>query len=480
MRKLLLIPILAMAFFVAFIPHRDYPYPVHLDEWQVMAYANHLMEQGSTSHLTNPLYGGDQLMPNQTGEIGTHVFWGAFKQITGIDWLVIFRYFPGVVYMLTVLSVFVLADRQGFGWLAAFFASLLPTTVGILGPAFLVPISLAMLFIPLALFIAFNFRSSWSYLVLSALVVAPAAIHPPTAAVLIIILAPYVLLSLKGSPRHSLGMALAVTVPFLALFPVIYRIAVPMVKRLFVPQVINQFVDLPAVIPTLGYVTVLLCLIGVVHLAWKGRRTDYGLVLGTVALLTVLALFFSLHFGTEIVYYRGLQVAMLMVSILAGAGLGVVGGLRLPPGLRRGLKTYIAWDRLGMLATLIVAVMALAIVIPARINTPYYHMIDSEDYNAFIWIRENLGTSYDKALLDPWKGMAFVGLTGKKVYSLIGERPTILDQQAGQFLAAGANETDFLRQDGVSVVYSGSQVFNPDLIEIRQDVYLLSPRAVPN
>ena len=68
----LILPILGLAFFIAFIPHRNYAYPVHLDEWQVLAYTSQLMEQGSTSHLTNPVYGGDQPAGNQMGELGTH------------------------------------------------------------------------------------------------------------------------------------------------------------------------------------------------------------------------------------------------------------------------------------------------------------------------------------------------------------------------------------------------------------------------
>ncbi len=404
-RYLLLVPILALAFFIAYIPHRNYAYPVHLDEWQVMVFTNALMEKASTAQLTNPIYGGDDLTWNQMGELGTHIFWGAFKEVTGLDWLVIFRYFPGIVYMITVLSVFILAGRQGFGWQAAFFASLLPTTVGILGPAFLVPISLAMLFIPLALFVAFNFRSRWSYPVLSALVVAPAAIHPPTAAVLIVILAPYILLNLKGSPRHSLGMALAVLLPFVALFPVIYRIAVPMVKRLFVPQSTSPFVDLPSVIPTLGYVTILLCL-GRSRRSGVEREAD-GLRSGPgrcgLAGPPGRLLFAALWSGNRLPAWA-CRLAMLMVSILAGAGLGVVGAWGWRSGIGDSPGRLRLSTSLRPLVTLALVAVTLFVTIPARLHQPYYQMLDSGDYRAFTWIRANLGDGYGKALLDPVAG----------------------------------------------------------------------------
>ncbi len=148
-------PISALAFYLAFIPHHNYPYPVHVDEWFHLANAKALMRTGS---ITFP---GSFLL-----EAGFHLFWGVFQTISGISWLEVFRYFPGIIFIITVLSVYILAQRQGFGWEAAFFTSLMLTTVGILGPAFLVPMAMGLLFIPLSLFLAFNFRTVWSYLTL--------------------------------------------------------------------------------------------------------------------------------------------------------------------------------------------------------------------------------------------------------------------------------------------------------------------------
>jgi len=34
---IILVPILALAFYFAFIPHLNYPYPVHVDEWVHLA-----------------------------------------------------------------------------------------------------------------------------------------------------------------------------------------------------------------------------------------------------------------------------------------------------------------------------------------------------------------------------------------------------------------------------------------------------------
>jgi len=108
--KLLLI--FALAFYLAFIPHSSYPYPVHLDEWMHMACSNEIIEEASTVGLTDP-FTGQGIHGNQIFEVGFHLFWAIFHQISGISWLTIFRYFPSIVFMFTVLSAYVLGRRQG-------------------------------------------------------------------------------------------------------------------------------------------------------------------------------------------------------------------------------------------------------------------------------------------------------------------------------------------------------------------------------
>ncbi len=462
-----------LAFFIAFIPHFSYAYPVHLDEWQVMAFSDQLFQQGGTTGLTDPIRGGTA-NTNQLGEIGTHVFWGTFREITGMDWLPIFRLLPGLIFMVTVLSVFVLARRLGFGWQAAFFVSLLPTLVGILGPGFLAPVSLAIVFVPMALFLAFYRPGFWAYPVLSLLALGTAVIHPPTAATLLVVIFPYVLLELKGNARVSLGIALALVLPFAILLPAIHQTVIPVVKWFLTLQPVGEGVALPSLVSTLGYVTVGLFLLGVARISWKGSRASNGLVLGTVALLVMLAVFFILRYGVRIVYYRGLVVGMLMVSVLAGAGLAAAGKLRLPAGLERRLKAPWLAHRAGALAVLALVMVTLAIVIPMRVSTPYYHMIDSEDYAAFTWIRNNLDVRYDRALLDPWKSMPFVAVAGKTVFSITGEEPDWNGKAVYAFLEGGATDTALLTGSGISVVYTRDRCDNPDLVEVRKYVYVLA------
>ena len=162
---LMLLPLLGLAFYIAYIPHISYPYPLHVDEWVHLAYSKAMIQSGSTTFI-DPFYGQSIVELGSNLEAGFHLFLGAFQAVSGISWMDIFRYFPGIIFIITVLSVYILARREGFGWEAAFFTCLIPTTVGILGPAFLVPVSIGLLFTPLILFIAFNVSSIWHYLLI--------------------------------------------------------------------------------------------------------------------------------------------------------------------------------------------------------------------------------------------------------------------------------------------------------------------------
>jgi len=379
---LILLPVVALAFYIAFIPHLNYPYPVHLDEWTHLACSNQIIEQASVVGLTDPFSGGAPI-ENQELEVGFHLFWAIFHQISGISWLFIFRYFPSIIFIITVLSVYVLAQRQGFGWQAALFTCLITTTVGILGPAFMVPVAMGFLFIPLSIFLVFNFRTVRSYLVLFIFMCFLLTLHGATAVGLVIILIPYILLNLKGNFRHSLGITLALAIPVGVSLPWIFDTLLPAAKSLFSPVPILPFVDIPQVIQTYGYLPILLGILGTFLLAMKGTKESYGLVSGLLALLLMLTAFFTFHYGIPIVYYRGLVYVMLMMGIVGGAGLTGVKNLRLPAKLSTRLKVPLITRNMGNILCLVLIGLTLYIAIPDRQNTSYYHMIDEEDYQAF-------------------------------------------------------------------------------------------------
>lgn len=468
-----LLPIMGLAFYIAFIPHQNYPYPVHLDEWQHLAFFNEIIKEGSVVGLSNPFFGGAPIINNQIGEVSFHLYWVVFYLISGISWLTIFRYFSGIIFMITVLAVYVLARRQGFGWEAAFLTCLIPTMVGILGPAFMVPAAMGLLFVSLSLFIAFNFSNFWSYMVLLTFLSFMFLLHAPTAVVLIVILIPYILLNLKDNFKYSLGLILAVTIPVLIVLPWIWELVLPQLKALLISQSIPPFVSIPRIIESYGYFPVSLCLLGVFSLGIKRRKGGFGLLFGLLALLLVLVIKYTFHYGPGLIYLRGLTFMMLMMGIIGGAGLRLVRNIRLPSKFSIRLKMPFISENMGNALCLVLIGLTLATCIPVRRDIPYYHMIDEEDYKAFVWIKENVDSSYDKAILDPWKSTAFTAITGKTVYTRIGAKPGPSDEKAYEFLRGGCSDTAFLREKGISIVYTQWECRNSDLEKVRNEVYLL-------
>jgi len=291
----------------------------------------------------------------------------------------------------------------------------------------------------------------------------------------VIVLIPYILLNLKNNFKHSLGITLALAIPFLAPFPWIFAKLLPTAKELLIPKPLPTYISFPRVLQDYGYLPTAACLLGTFLLAIKGGKRNYGLILGLLALLIMLVSFYSFHYGLPVMYERGLMFMMLMVGIVAGAGLAGVKNFSLPATLTTRLRIpSLVTRHIGKFLCLVLIGITLAIAIPDRQNASYYHIIDEADYQAFVWIRENVAEEYDRAILEPWKATAFAAITGKHIYTRTHAYPTSRDKEALKFLEEGASDTAFLRKNGISIVYTEREVRNPDLTEVRDNVYLLS------
>lgn len=479
----LLLPIMALAFYMAYIPHQAGHLPVHLDEWTHIANANEIISHGSMRGLVDPFTGGP-LNFNQTVESGFETFLAVFHQVSGLSWPDITRFFPGVLFMGTVLSVYTLTRKYGTGVESAFFTTLIITTVGLLGPGFLVPVAMGLFFVPLVLYIVLNHQTVTSYLALSVITVFLVAMHSVTALIVGLILIPYVILGVKSKFSHSLGVTASIGLPIILaiiFFPDVFQeMTLALVSQLLVPQDISPYVQVPFIVSAYGYFPVALGALGMGVLTFRGGLKNYSLVLGLMLLVVVLVVYFRGHYGDAFVYYRGLMYAMLMTGIVAGAGLNSIRTNDLTRWLAARAGNRFWARHAGNAAALGIAAAILVIAIPAHQNTPYYHMIDETDYQTFTWIRNNVDASYDRAVLDPWKGAAFVAITGKHVYAYTTVRLWGTGREAYSFLDGSCTDSDFLRTKHISLVYTRGECLNPDLVEIHKYVYVFhDPEAPP-
>lgn len=464
----LLIPIIALACFIVFIPNLDYPYPVHIDEWVHIAYDNALL-RASDINYSNPFTGTPGKGIIGTLEVGFHILTGIFYKISGLSWMDIVRWLPPVFFAFTALSAYVLARREGFGWEAALFTCLIPTTVGIMGPAFFIPMAFCLPLFPLSLFLIFNYRTIWSYLILAAFVGFMIITHATSAICFILLIVPCVLLYLRKEPKHGLILLMMGIIPFLITLPWTWDTISNTAKSLLVQQPLPANHDLPKILKIYGWIPFTVGLLGTFWLAFKGGVKNYSLVLGLLLLVAMLAVFFTLHYGVDLIYLRGIIFTLLILGIVAGAGLMAIKKLKLPdsipiPELAR---------RVGYPLSLALVIAILVIAIPTRLDINYYHMIEEEDYETFVWIRDNIDDSHQKAILDPWKATPFTAITEKYTFARIHVASNELSRTANDFLANGCTDTNFLRENGITLIYTQQACNNPDLKEVHKWVYLL-------
>jgi hypothetical protein len=482
-----LVPILALAFYVSAIPHLGNPYRLHIDEWVHIAHSNSLLRTGDVFY-PNPFSGGGSSGVVSLLELGYHLPLGLFQALSGIPWVDVAGFLPSITFVVTVISVYILANGMGFGWEAALFTSLLPTGVGILGPGFLVPVAVGLMLTCLLFFLVFNHRTVWSYVTIGLTLAYAVILHAPSAILAAMTIAPFVLISLKGEPRHSLAVTLALGFPFLVTLPWTRDLIISEASSLLVQKQMPAYHTIGQLVQAYGYPVTALCLGGIFILAMKGDKKRYGLVLGLAVLAAMLAVFYSLHYGVPMLYLRGLLFATLLMGIVAGAGLHALrtsDALQLPGKWEATLKSRQGLVKAtGVCLSVAIIGVTLGVAIADRQKARYYNMIDTTDYEAFVWMRDNVSLRYGKAILDPWKATAFTAVTEKFVYARIHVSPSARDDAVYAFLKNGSTDTEFLRKNEISLVYTraydyrNGQVFeyavdNPDLLEVNKNIYVL-------
>lgn len=469
---LILFLIICLGVFISLIPRMDYAYPVHLDEWFGMACANQILNQDSAFNLLSP-FNGSPADFFQSAEFGFHLLIGLFHEISGIDWLIIFRFLPSLIFVFTIISAYLMGKKLGFGLEAAAFISILPTSVGVLGPAFLVPVAAGILFIPLSLFVMFGIEGFSRNVLLFLFITYLLSSHAYTAVAVWIMILPYLVLTIKDNRKSSILTFLAITLPFLVAVPFAIDLIRHMLEAFFGRSELSPFIQYPFIVQSLGYILIGACLLGTLYISVHREKRSFSFLLGFLILAVILFVYRVIGFGIDGLYERGILFTMVAGSIVAGAGAAAIRKIKIPEGIFSKIKNPAVVRYTGLVAGVILVIAAAATTIPVRLETKYYHMIDAEDYRAFTWIRENIGDEMDRAVCNPWKGTAFTAVTGKKVYTRIVMAAFQREKEVYDFLWTGSSDTSFLRRIKISLLYTREEVNNPDLKQVADYVYML-------
>lgn len=487
--------IMGFAFYTSLIPRLDYSYPLHTDEWTHFAEARTIATEG-TIPFFDPVTGEDRADPvteetrsSPHFEVGYHLFLAEFQLLTGLPWLDMFRYLPSAVFALAALSAYIFGNRRGFGLEAALFASLVPTTVRFLGPALAVPVALGLFFVPLVLFLVSNYWASKGLpLVLLVLLSFLFIAHVPTAVFAGLIIAVYGVFqtlrrALTRRPVRRRALAHLATVlaavalsslPLLAYnnWLVGAAVAEPLPQELLVAP--------GGIIPRFGYVPYALFVLGLVLLARSGIRTDRALLVTTVLVAAYAFLHYQFGVGNAALYSRSILYLSLLLLLIAGLATSDV---------RRWLAKVLSLRWAGGASFAAAGLVLVAVMLPSlglslesRYEEQYYHRIGDTQYEDFVWMRDHLCTGYERALTEPQFGRAFAAITGRHVYAAIPTtaapvRPAEVDE-AKLVLRDGVPDADWLRERGVSIVYTTRRVENPELVRVHDRVYVLPETEV--
>lgn len=501
--------ILAFAFWIGMNPHWDDPYPLHVDEWFAMGFAGATLDAGSLEYA-NP-YARWQITFHQ--EMGFHLLLGFVKSVTGLSWMELYRVAPGVVSALLAFLVYAFGRRAGFGWAAALFIPLIPTSIRTLGPSFLVPVSVAMLFIPVTLLMLRESagesrgKSLW---ILLLLIGGTLFVHPPTegfvTALAVFYLGAFFFEALSRRQFAEGGRLL---------FAVGIRIAIPvLVIGLWLPKLATQaltqsissdparasrffaeFGPNQGFLEAFGIFAVALAVLGLFALLARGelRTQSYILPILALALLAFQLVWYPrFQTGPVIFYERAWSYLGILLAILAGYGIAYY--YRSIPAIASVVSARLAILNAAAIRTTLALVGAGVVLFvmtnalvgnEAREDYPrYYHLMNDTIAADFDWMGRHLGDDETVAIAEPGMAWAYPTIAGDGAAVLTAVASPWSNALADRLrlqLSTGQADVKWLRDREATVVYScwpgtqSCQQFDAEgLLKVRRGVYLVA------
>jgi hypothetical protein len=421
-RLLGLMVALGLAFYMGMLPKADARAPTHTDEWLHYAFAQRTLEERELS-FEDPVSARRAI--NRHHEAGFHTLLASVKATTELPWTVIFRYFPSIFFCVTVFLAYLFGRRAGHGVESAMLVALVPTTLRVLGPAFLVPMAMGLLLLPTVLFViqrfGFTIRSSFLlWLLLLFLFTA----HPVSGLLLSLVVGISLVLFLGHAVRSgllSLRMTLVALLGLAATVSLVTAWQLPLIRSQSgrIEDLTND-PGLPVILGEIyglyGFLPLGLFVLGVFLLLGRRHWAANALVGSAIALLLLHYLYARQIFGDQTVADRGMLMLITLMGLVGGYALAEV--RRLGPSLARVLHRPPAWGyALARLATVSLLVLAIAQALPQRQEERYYHIISDPVYRDALWVRDYVETPRPlyKVVLHPAYGIAFAPLSGRTV-----------------------------------------------------------------
>jgi len=450
--NIFLVLIVILTLFLVYHPHFDYPLPLHVDEWFHVGMAREIMYKGYP-------FGFDAwtgINRSSTLEIGWHYFLSAYGKLTG-DSLQAYLLIPGIFAVLAVLSTYWFAKRWGkeIGILTALLVATLPANVTIGGMTLLIPLNLFFIAMPVCLKIAFDYNEKW-YPIIFGILLFLWTSHPPSAAIIAIVIGIYSLICLKEDKRKGIYLLFTNITAFVACLPNLLNIL-----SNENPLSFGLSVTVKGIPSLFGIVPTILFLIGIYFIVNKPKKEEVVLVVSSIFFILLLV---SNVITSKTIILPAQRVYLPLLAIMA-----IISAI----GFKELFKYK--WPQEYIKIVLVAFVLiSVGVNIQNNLSAQYYHLITEKEYNDFLWINENTPENAT-FLLDPWEARPFYTITMRKVVSVMpfGPDPEIdpLNAETNQFFAKNCTNTSFLREKNVNYVYTNIPCNNNNLKMVHENLY---------
>jgi len=401
-----------------YLPHLGYPYPLHVDEWTHFTYAQHISD-GS------PLYFGGE---SESLEHGFHVWLAVLKQLSA-DYLLIFNFLPIIITILISLSIFLLTKRYSntlAGLFAVLFFILLRSSVALLGPMFLVPLSIGLFLVFMGIYLI---DTNFLFLIIAATLI----MHPPSGIALLFFVGSVFISRLLNKKYENLWKIIKNIIfgVILSLPLFLSKLTEKGLENLQFRESIIPFYMLPKY---LGFFVVLFVLIGFFILNHKKK---YSVFIYSSILLILATLYYQFGLNLFIFYERALMYLFIAFAIPFGIALSFI--------FTKKIKGFYV----------LLLILVIAILLPLKIGSAFmvYHVVNETEINEFIEYKHVEGS---KVIINPWKAIAFTPLAKKEVYSRVpaGPDPKYIarNNEIFEFFNKSCSNKTFLKENNIDII----------------------------
>src|SRR3989344_3014180 len=416
----LLFLILLIGSFINFMPHSNYNYPLHVDEWTHFTNSKHI-SNGS------PLYFGGE---SNSLEEGFHILL-AVLNLLGVPYLFMFKFLPFIITFFLGMITFILV-RKWFDDISALFSvvfiMMLKSSVSLLGPMFLVPMALGLMFIFIGLYLI---KSKLLFLIIATTLI----IHPPSGIALLILINSYVLGKYIKNKKIKFSLLLQQVVGILISLPLF--LGQLLMKGAYNLQFSESIIPFYFIPRYLSYIITGIILIGIFIIIY---RKKYTLFIYPLILLILAVLYYQYQINVLIFYERNLMYLLAFFAIPFGIAIGTFSN---------------AFKKFKSILAVIIIVLLLIFLMPQKIESTknVYKIINDSEYDEFLSYKELEGT---RAVLDPWKAIAFTSIAEKEIYSRIPPGPIeqylARNEEIFNFFNNNCVNETFLKQNEIDIV----------------------------